>query len=193
MHLADRIMSALSSGMSELAFSETNPVTDEAVGEILRTLGVTVPAPDYQVYTSLLKGAWETWNQVDQMGDYVLQVDEDRFPRENVHRAKSEENASNAWAWKCTIKDLLPNQGLLAGKTVCMKASMVFGERGLTTGHYRCQRCPMFVGDRHVLGLGSKHGCDSHHSSPRGWWHHQWQRRVRESMPMGTVKLCCYG
>lgn len=53
--------------------------------------------------------------------DYILPPDEDRFPRENVHLAKAEENPLGAWAWRCTIKDKNVNEGILKGKTLAIK------------------------------------------------------------------------
>jgi amidase len=125
-HLAyrhDVAACAMSSTLPPDVLSPDNPIRHDTVTEILEKLGVTVPPQDVEVYTSLLTGIWEVWNNVEQMGDYVPDVDEDRFPRQEVHRATAAENAANAWAWKCLIKDTKPNYGLLAGRTICLKVS----------------------------------------------------------------------
>lgn len=106
--------------------SPNNPIMDTSVPELLAARGLSIPADQVGEYTSFLKGIWEIWNDVDAMDDYVPSVDEERFPREHVHRPDSEDNPANAWAWRVTIKDKKPNKGLLAGKTVCLK---VGGER----------------------------------------------------------------
>jgi len=49
-------------------------------------------------------------------------VDEQRFPRTNVHFPSKTENTHGAWAWRCDIKDTNPEStGLLYGKTFCLK------------------------------------------------------------------------
>ncbi|RSH80101.1 hypothetical protein EHS25_007303 [Saitozyma podzolica] len=111
----------MSSTLPPDVLSPNNPIRHDTVTDILEKLGVTVPLQDVEVYTSLLEGIWEVWNNVEQMGDYVPDVDENRFPRQEVHRATAAENVANAWAWKCVIKDTKPNHGLLAGRTICLK------------------------------------------------------------------------
>ncbi|KAL8283253.1 hypothetical protein RQP46_006031 [Phenoliferia psychrophenolica] len=71
-------------------------------------------------YKALLAGAHETYEKVLAMPDYVPEVDEERFPRENVHFPTPADNPSGAWAWKVSCKDRNP-VGLLAGKTICLK------------------------------------------------------------------------
>ncbi|WWD22857.1 hypothetical protein CI109_107351 [Kwoniella shandongensis] len=102
--------------------SPNNPVTADSVLSTFSKLGLSPPAKD-QVddYTSLLAGIWEVWDKVDKMEDYVPSVDEERFPRTEVHRPEGEENAHNAWAWKATVRDVKGSGGLLEGKTVCLK------------------------------------------------------------------------
>ena len=53
--------------------------------------------------------------------DYTPLVDEDRFPRRNVHLPDQAQNSHGAWAWKCTVSDRLAKGGKLAGKTFSMK------------------------------------------------------------------------
>lgn len=49
-------------------------------------------------------------------------VDEDRFPRENIHFPEKSENKHGAWAWKCNIIDKKAHDsGKLHGKTFALK------------------------------------------------------------------------
>jgi amidase len=50
-------------------------------------------------------------------------VDEERFPRRNIHFPTPEKNPLNAWAWRCEIQDQTSsaNPGLLAGRTIVLK------------------------------------------------------------------------
>lgn len=118
----------MSSTLAPKTLSPNNPITPSSVPDALSKLGVTIPDKDVEGYTSLLTGIWEIWNKVDAMEDYVPTVDETRYPRTDVARIEGgkEGNEHNAWAWKCTIKDTKGGAGgLLAGKTVCLKASTI--------------------------------------------------------------------
>lgn len=66
------------------------------------------------------------------MDDYVPSVNEERFPRNDIKKLGSDEdgNKYNAWAWQCTVKDSKANDGLLSGKTVCLKVSNPTREGG---------------------------------------------------------------
>lgn len=105
--------------------SPNNPIDEQAVLDTLAELGVTLPQEDIPDYTGFLKGVWEIWNKIDHSDDYVPAVDLERFPRENVHRPSAEENPTNGWAWRVTISDKSGKGGLLAGKTVCLKVSLL--------------------------------------------------------------------
>lgn len=111
----------MSATLTPATLSPNNPVTDASVPETLAKFGLSVSDDDAPVYTSFLKGIWEVWNRVDAMDDYVPAVDEERYPRQDVHRPSAEENPANAWAWRVRIKDTKQNKGLLAGKTFCLK------------------------------------------------------------------------
>lgn len=111
----------MSAALPPKQLSPNNPITDSSVRETLEPLGLSVPENEEKHYTTFLKGIWEIWNRVEQMDDYVPVVDEERFPRENVHRPTGKDNPANAWAWKATIRDQEKNDGLLKGKTVALK------------------------------------------------------------------------
>jgi amidase len=53
--------------------------------------------------------------------DYVPSVDEDRFPRENIHFPDRAQNSHGAWAWKCAVFDKHGAGGKLEGKTFALK------------------------------------------------------------------------
>lgn len=111
----------MSATLAPSVLSPNNPITPAAVEETFGKLGLKCPPGGLDDYTSLLTGIWEIWNKIEQMDDYVPAVDEERFPRTDVHRATAEENKTNAWAWKAVVKDVKENGGLLAGKTVILK------------------------------------------------------------------------
>ncbi|KAH8887934.1 amidase signature enzyme [Thozetella sp. PMI_491] len=113
----------MSSTLAPSVLSPNNPVTTDSVLEAFAKLGVKPQDKDIDDYKSLLTGIWEVWNKVDQMDDYVPAVEEERFPRTEVHRPEGDENKWNAWAWKALIKDVSGKSkgGLLEGKTVCLK------------------------------------------------------------------------
>jgi amidase len=48
-------------------------------------------------------------------------VDEDRFPREDIHFPDRAKNSHGAWAWKCTVVDKRGEGGKLKGKTFALK------------------------------------------------------------------------
>jgi amidase len=49
-------------------------------------------------------------------------VDQQRFPRNNIHFPDTSENSHGAWAWKCDIKDSQASEsGLLTGKKFAIK------------------------------------------------------------------------
>jgi amidase len=48
-------------------------------------------------------------------------VNEDRFPRKDVHFPDRTQNSHGAWAWKCTVSDEVTNGGTLAGKKFALK------------------------------------------------------------------------
>ncbi|KAH8658256.1 amidase signature domain-containing protein [Xylariales sp. PMI_506] len=105
----------MSATLAPEAISERNPITEEVVVSTLGSLGLKSDSKDLPDFTSLLTGIWEVWDKVDQMDDYIPEVDEARFPRNN--------NPKNAWAWKCDIRDTTSKSkgGLLDGKTVSFK------------------------------------------------------------------------
>lgn len=119
----------MSSTLAPDTISERNPITEEDVITTLHSLGLKPNPKDVNDFTSLLTGIWEVWNKVDQMGDYVPEVDEERFPRKNVHRPDTEANPENAWAWKCEIRDATEKSkgALLDGKTINLKVSRTLG------------------------------------------------------------------
>ncbi|ORY30836.1 amidase signature domain-containing protein [Naematelia encephala] len=110
----------MSSTLAPSVLSPNNPITDTSVVEGLKSLGVNPKEEDLDDYTSLLKGIWEIWNKVDQMDDYVPVVDEEKFPRKDVHRPEGKENEYNAWGWKAHVAGT-GIEGPLKGKTLCLK------------------------------------------------------------------------
>lgn len=111
----------MSAALPPKELSPNNPIISSSVRETLEPLGLSVSQDEEKHYTTFLTGIWEIWNRVEQMDDYVPVVDEERFPREKVHRPTGKDNPANAWAWKATIRDQQQNDGLLKDKTVALK------------------------------------------------------------------------
>lgn len=113
----------MSSTLAPDTVSDRNPISEKDVVSTLDSLGLKAKPQNLGDFTSLLTGIWEVWDKIEQMDDYVPEVDEVRFPRKDVHRPEGEANKSNAWAWKCHIEDTTDQSqnGLLAGKTINLK------------------------------------------------------------------------
>lgn len=120
----------MSSTLAPATLSPNNPITPSSVPTTLAKLGLTCPEKDLEGYTSLLTGLWEVWNKVDQMEDYVPTVDEKRFPRTDIKGPEEVDNEFGAWAWKCRIEDKEQKGGLLTGKTICLKVSLIMKDIG---------------------------------------------------------------
>ncbi|KAL4869549.1 hypothetical protein BDV12DRAFT_208382 [Aspergillus spectabilis] len=106
-----------------LAIKDTNPVTRETLDSVADSLGITIAENEREDYLRLLAVYHESVESLMALPDYIPQVNEERFPRENIHFPDPAENPLNAWAWKCDIQDQKPpsERGLLAGKTIVLK------------------------------------------------------------------------
>ncbi|KAL4930363.1 putative amidase [Aspergillus undulatus] len=106
-----------------LATKDNNPVTTETLDAVASTLGITIAENEKEDYRRLLAVYHESVQALMELPDYVPQVDEERFPRKNIHFPEPEENPLNGWAWKCDIEDQTPSEtpGLLSGRTNVMK------------------------------------------------------------------------
>ncbi|KAF5311550.1 hypothetical protein D9758_017935 [Tetrapyrgos nigripes] len=107
--------------LPSLSISSGNPVNDSHLDSVLAKLGHTLKPEERGDFLTLLKAFHETISVVKDLPDYEPPTDLKRFPRENVHFPKAEDNDLGAWAWKFTAKDTQPNNGILAGKTIVMK------------------------------------------------------------------------
>jgi amidase len=72
--------------------------------------------------------------------DYVPIVDEERFPRENIHFPEKSDNSHGAWAWKCNIIDKQAKGGKLQGKTFALKDNVAV------------KNVPMLLGTNFIKG-----------------------------------------
>ncbi|GAB7353852.1 hypothetical protein MBLNU459_g4215t1 [Dothideomycetes sp. NU459] len=99
-----------------------NPVTLDTVDKLCSELGVQLQDHEKEDYRRLLAVFHDSSEKLMAMDDYIPQVDEKRFPREDVYFPPREENSHGAWAWKCSIKDKRPNNsGVLSGKKIAVK------------------------------------------------------------------------
>ncbi|EUC48008.1 hypothetical protein COCMIDRAFT_88603 [Bipolaris oryzae ATCC 44560] len=102
--------------------SHGNPVTTEVLDKLCSQLGMPIDEKEKEDYRRLLAVFHDASEQLMTMDDYVPRVDEDRFPRENVHFPEISENPHGAWAWRCNIIDKLSDgKGKLHGKTFVLK------------------------------------------------------------------------
>ncbi|EMC96140.1 hypothetical protein BAUCODRAFT_23979 [Baudoinia panamericana UAMH 10762] len=96
-------------------------VTTKILDDVCSSLGVKLKHEEKEDYRKLLAVFDESAKELMQMEDYAPQPDLSRFPRTNIRPPSKDNNTHGAWAWRCSIKDTRPNNGLLAGKTVCLK------------------------------------------------------------------------
>ncbi|KII84040.1 hypothetical protein PLICRDRAFT_57870 [Plicaturopsis crispa FD-325 SS-3] len=104
--------------------SPGNPITSQDVIDAVAGLGPGIkPTAHLDEWTTILAGAHEVLQSVMDEPDYIPDVDEERFPRTNLHRPEPHDNPLNAWAWKFDLQDTTGQaaQGLLAGKTLAIK------------------------------------------------------------------------
>lgn len=97
-------------------------MTKENVTQTFGELGFSIPKEHEDDYTKLLAAVHDCAESVAALEDFHPPTDLDRFPRKDVKRPTLEENVlGHAWAHTFSIKDKEPNNGPLAGKTVCLK------------------------------------------------------------------------
>lgn len=60
-------------------------------------------------------------SQANNDSDYKPAVDEDRYPRKDIHFPDRNQNSHGAWAWRCIVSNGVTNSGKLAGKTFALK------------------------------------------------------------------------
>ncbi|KAL1305494.1 hypothetical protein AAFC00_002369 [Neodothiora populina] len=104
------------------SISDTNTVSTNDVTNTFGELGFSVPKEHEQDYTTLLAALHDCAESVAALDDFHPPTDIERFPRVKVHRPTADENVlGHAWAHTFTIKDSMENNGLLSGKTACLK------------------------------------------------------------------------
>ncbi|KAL4984739.1 amidase signature domain-containing protein [Aspergillus falconensis] len=125
-----------------LNINPSNPVTLDTLDSVAKSLGITIAESEKEDYLRLLAVYHESAEALMGLPDYVPTVDEERFPRRDIHFPTLEENPLNAWAWKCEIQDqnVSSTPGLLAGRTIVLKDNI--GVKGV----------PMLMGTDMVSG-----------------------------------------
>ncbi|GAA5823414.1 hypothetical protein JCM11251_000626 [Rhodosporidiobolus azoricus] len=101
----------------------------EAAG---RRLGFQPPPEHLEDYQTLLRATDACAAEIMALPDFVPTVDFERFPRQNVHRPADEENKLRGWSWKAMVAG--GNDGILAGKTVCLKDTICLADVPLCFG-----------------------------------------------------------
>lgn len=100
---------------------EGSDVTTETLDQVCQKLGVRIKDEEKEAYTNLLAVFDESCKALLEFPDYKAQVDLDRFPRKDIRQVAKDENTHGAWAWRCSIQDSQPNDGILKGKRVVFK------------------------------------------------------------------------
>jgi amidase len=95
--------------------SAETPTLDE-LGRIARHYHMDMSPTDLEEYQGLISGFLGSFRRLDVFPEPQLPV---KYPRDNGYRPPPEENALNAWYWKCDIKGA--PSGKLAGKRVAIK------------------------------------------------------------------------
>ncbi|KAF9732182.1 hypothetical protein PMIN06_009913 [Paraphaeosphaeria minitans] len=101
--------------------AQGNPVTSDTVDKLCSQLGVSIQDSEKDAYTRLLAVFHDASEQLMAMDYYVPQVDQERFPRENVHFPEKSRNSHGAWAWRCRVVDKQAKSGKLQGKNFAIK------------------------------------------------------------------------
>ncbi|PVI05517.1 amidase signature enzyme [Periconia macrospinosa] len=104
-----------------LEATKGNPVTSKTVDQLCSQLGVSIKDSEKEAYTRLLAVFHDASEQLMAMDDYVPLVNQERFPRENIHFPEKAENPHGAWAWRCRIVDQQSRGGKLQGKNFAIK------------------------------------------------------------------------
>lgn len=117
-------MTACLVNMSVFTFETTknNPVTTETIVGLAKEFGVEENEKDLEDYKTLLAVFHDSCVEIEQMEDYIPEVDYERFPRTNLHYPDPNTNKLNAWGYKCEIRDAkYAGNGVLDGLTVAAK------------------------------------------------------------------------
>ncbi|HEX6024277.1 MAG TPA: amidase [Solirubrobacter sp.] len=93
------------------------PPTRQQLEWLADSLHMPLTESELDVFEEVIAGAVEGYRRLDELPDTSLPV---KYPREDVgHRPVGDENPSNGWAWKCSIRGA--ESGPLAGRTVGVK------------------------------------------------------------------------
>ncbi|KAF8531459.1 amidase signature domain-containing protein [Gautieria morchelliformis] len=104
--------------------TKQSPITAEVLQTTVSKIGIKIPEHLVQDYAATLADAQQDMETLMAMDDFVPIPDTSRFPRTRVHYPSKDDNPFGAWAWKATVKnidDREVKEGLLAGRTVCLK------------------------------------------------------------------------
>ncbi|KAI8942012.1 hypothetical protein NX059_000120 [Plenodomus lindquistii] len=101
--------------------SQGNPVTTETVDRLCSKLSVTIGENEKEDYRRLLAVFHDASEQLMAMDDYIPQVDEERFPRKDIHFPEPSANLHGAWGWRCSVVDKTCTSGKLHGKSFAIK------------------------------------------------------------------------
>ncbi|KAJ6494752.1 amidase signature domain-containing protein [Mycena vitilis] len=117
--------------MSVVRLPDKITVTPSQIQETAAQIGVTVSDADVDAYCVLISGLDLCVALLSAEDDYVPHLDLQRFPRLNLHRPTTAENAAeyNAWAYKVQITSTSSEDlaGPLAGLSIAIKDNVNIG------------------------------------------------------------------
>lgn len=99
---------------------------------LLLPIGVQLKSSEVEEWREMIASIQDSIDIVEELEDYVPEVDLVTFPRQNIHRPTRDQNPGNAWAWKVTI-DGLPD-GPLAGLNFCLKDNIAVKDVPMLVG-----------------------------------------------------------
>ncbi len=93
------------------------PPTRQQLEWIADALHMQLTEEELDVFEAAIAGSVGVFRRLDELPDESLPV---KYPREDLgYRPVGDENPSNGWAWKCSIRGA--SSGSLAGRTVAVK------------------------------------------------------------------------
>lgn len=98
-------------------------ITATKLVDVLSDLDLALPPEHLAQWHDIIASVQESIDIVNALPNYFPPVNQDAYPRLDVHRPKPEDNKGNAWAWKAHIAgpEAADSRSPLYGVTACLK------------------------------------------------------------------------